>query len=173
MNARPLFATFGVRATLAQRTAVAGLQQGIRHASQASLPPDSLTPPLPLLCDSPRPSPCQAREHAANGNFSAAATLAAWSGDVGAALRLLADRGELTAHWVAAAPAAGLDTWRAVARAYAAQLEAGGDPHGAATQLLAVGDAAEAVEVLSSAGLLLDALVLCRRVLRARGGRGL
>eukprot|EP00899_Mesostigma_viride_P014196 jgi/Mesvir1/22778/Mv14167-RA.2 len=108
-----------------------------------------------------------------------AATLAMWRGDISGVLAALAHEGFatnageqaggvatggstglLTGDWVSLSVCAGRDVWERVVRAYARQLEAAGEVHMAALQLLSLQDAHGAVGVYHRGGLLRDAIAL-------------
>jgi hypothetical protein len=88
------------------------------------------------------------------------ATLALFRGDVGAAAEALLAADALTAEFVSASAGAGHAVWARLTAAYAAQLEARGEPHAAALQWLALHDVRAAVGALRRAGLARDAAVL-------------
>ncbi|KAK9814307.1 hypothetical protein WJX72_003732 [[Myrmecia] bisecta] len=83
-----------------------------------------------------------------------------WRGDVAAALQAVIEADALNAGFVSMSVGAGRAVWREVVGAYAAQLEAQGDVHLAASHLLSAHDPRAAVEVYRRAGLLRDAITL-------------
>lgn len=86
---------------------------------------------------------------------------AMWRGDFLQAVEDLYKVGALGPDALSAAAASGKWAWRKVARLYALQLEERGDAHGAAAQLVTIGESEEAAVVLSNAGFEWDAATLC------------
>jgi WD40 repeat protein len=89
-----------------------------------------------------------------------AAALELWSGDVGSAIATLLEYDALTADFVSMSASAGRQTWEAVVRVYAAQLEAKGEIHMSVLQLLSVGDVEAACDVYIRSGMVREAATL-------------
>jgi hypothetical protein len=91
------------------------------------------------------------------------AMLHLWQGDVLSALHTVVDADALNGDFVAMSAGAGAAVWKAIAKLYAAQLEACGDIHLACSYLCSTGDFEAAAVSYQKAGLLLEAVTLAER----------
>ncbi|XP_077448071.1 gem-associated protein 5 isoform X2 [Stigmatopora argus] len=100
--------------------------------------------------------------HVQSGHMESAFYLRLWSGDLEGALQLAAERGELTDHLVAMAPAAGYVVWCRFVELYVKQLCLQEQYLKAAAQLLAINQVYQAVDLLHSHKLYREAIALAK-----------
>ncbi|XP_037125237.1 gem-associated protein 5 isoform X1 [Syngnathus acus] len=105
--------------------------------------------------------------HVEGGHVESAVYLRLWSGDLEGALRLAAERGELSDHLIAVAPAAGYAVWSDAVQRYVKQLCLQEQHVKAAAYLLAIDRVYQAVQLLHSHKLHREAIALAKARLPA------
>ncbi|XP_051902291.1 gem-associated protein 5 [Hippocampus zosterae] len=100
--------------------------------------------------------------HVESGHVESAVYLRLWSGDLEGALRLAADRGELSDHLIAVAPMAGYAVWRDAVERYVKQLCLQEQHVKAAAHLLSINQVYQAVQLLHSHKLYREAIALAK-----------
>ncbi|XP_061659471.1 gem-associated protein 5 [Syngnathoides biaculeatus] len=100
--------------------------------------------------------------HLEGGHVESAVYLRLWSGDLEGALRLAAERGELSDHLVSMAPTAGYAVWHDAVERYVKQLCLQEQHLKAAAHLLSINRVYEAVDLLRSHKLHREAIALAK-----------